>query len=624
MDTLDDSYPTLLAASNASKLLHAIHAGREIRVILNAKKADDTATFQIAEAIVKRIEAEMTFPGEIKVIALRETRAEAIVRYSAQMEDNSSPTTPWTITRAEWDGHVRRNTRFMRGVKIAITASPLLLVPLVIVLVLLRNIVGGSFSTLGYTGLITSPLGALCIAAYFGLTLWQAIRGVRRARSALLIMPRVWECEGCVCPTCMTECAPRTSDGFAPACKHSISRDDQLTLIAFWEAHARKDVATAGRLFAALNARVRNPSLFARARLFITQRLAVTQDDELPFMTRYRMGMVAYMLFAVPAAVSSSFLQFDGLFFIFMLIGGLLGMPLIMMGGRRGGIVRARCTSCEQALATPHPTRCPECGGDLARIGAISTSQMRQQPKLLIVGMILMLSCSIGPIFFMTGGGAKFLPSRVLLLLAPQSQLVRHSAYRELATRTLDASLSEEFADQLIDSARPGEGFVQNHTDFLLPSVNAGTLPWSKIDKALEALAVVEIERVTEHEQVAELRATLRLGGEVFFLSASTYLVFGGVSFDGGPWIGAATIACDRNSLDPIYRSIAAGTIALPPNEYTIEIPASAQTAAWRGWVILMPFSSAPKLSFDEHGLPAQPKGALRMIDIGGDIQLDK
>ena len=302
MYTLDESCPILLAASNTSKLLRAIHAGREIRVILNAKNADDTATFQIAEAIVKRIEAEMTFSGEIKVIALRETRAEAIVRYSSQMEDSSSSTTPWTITRAEWDGHVRRNTRFMRGVKIAITASPLLLVPLVIVLVRNWNIAGGSFSY-PYTGLITSPLGALCIAAYFGLTLWQAIRGVRRARSTLLIMPRVWECEGCVCPTCMAECAPRTSDGFAPACKHSISRDDQLTLIAIWEAHARKDVATAGRLFAALNARVRNPSLFARARLFITQRLGVTQDDELPFMTRYRAGMFACMLFFVPASI---------------------------------------------------------------------------------------------------------------------------------------------------------------------------------------------------------------------------------------------------------------------------------------------------------------------------------
>ena len=59
---------------------HAIQAGREIRVILNAKKADDAVAFQIAEAIAKRIEAELTFPGEIKVTVLRETRAEAIAR----------------------------------------------------------------------------------------------------------------------------------------------------------------------------------------------------------------------------------------------------------------------------------------------------------------------------------------------------------------------------------------------------------------------------------------------------------------------------------------------------------------------------------------------------------------
>jgi hypothetical protein len=57
-----------------------IEVGREIRVILNAKNADDTATFQITEAIVKRIEAEMAFSGEIKVTPLRETGAEAIVR----------------------------------------------------------------------------------------------------------------------------------------------------------------------------------------------------------------------------------------------------------------------------------------------------------------------------------------------------------------------------------------------------------------------------------------------------------------------------------------------------------------------------------------------------------------
>jgi len=59
---------------------HAIQAGREVRVIVDAKKADDVQTFAIATAIAKRVEEEMTFPGEIKVTVLREIRAEATAR----------------------------------------------------------------------------------------------------------------------------------------------------------------------------------------------------------------------------------------------------------------------------------------------------------------------------------------------------------------------------------------------------------------------------------------------------------------------------------------------------------------------------------------------------------------
>jgi len=59
---------------------HAIQAGREVRVIVDAKRADDVQTFAIATAIAKRVEEEMTFPGEIKVTVLREVRAEATAR----------------------------------------------------------------------------------------------------------------------------------------------------------------------------------------------------------------------------------------------------------------------------------------------------------------------------------------------------------------------------------------------------------------------------------------------------------------------------------------------------------------------------------------------------------------
>ena len=59
---------------------HAIQAGREVRVIVDANKADDDMSFLIAEKIAKRVEEEMTFPGEIKVTVLREVRAEATAR----------------------------------------------------------------------------------------------------------------------------------------------------------------------------------------------------------------------------------------------------------------------------------------------------------------------------------------------------------------------------------------------------------------------------------------------------------------------------------------------------------------------------------------------------------------
>lgn len=59
---------------------HAIQAGREVRVIVDAKKASDADAFAIAQNVAKRVEEEMTFPGEIKVTVLREVRAEATAR----------------------------------------------------------------------------------------------------------------------------------------------------------------------------------------------------------------------------------------------------------------------------------------------------------------------------------------------------------------------------------------------------------------------------------------------------------------------------------------------------------------------------------------------------------------
>ena len=54
---------------------YAIQAGREVRVIVDAHKVDDKISMKIARDIAKKIESEMTYPGEIKVTLIREVRS---------------------------------------------------------------------------------------------------------------------------------------------------------------------------------------------------------------------------------------------------------------------------------------------------------------------------------------------------------------------------------------------------------------------------------------------------------------------------------------------------------------------------------------------------------------------
>lgn len=54
---------------------YAIQAGREVRIVVKPDKVDDLNSVRMAREIVKRIEAELEYPGQIKVTVIRETRA---------------------------------------------------------------------------------------------------------------------------------------------------------------------------------------------------------------------------------------------------------------------------------------------------------------------------------------------------------------------------------------------------------------------------------------------------------------------------------------------------------------------------------------------------------------------
>ena len=68
LEQLALSYPGVIKT-------YAIQAGRELRVIVGADKIDDTETEKLSAEIAKRIQDEMTYPGQVKITVIRETRS---------------------------------------------------------------------------------------------------------------------------------------------------------------------------------------------------------------------------------------------------------------------------------------------------------------------------------------------------------------------------------------------------------------------------------------------------------------------------------------------------------------------------------------------------------------------
>lgn len=54
---------------------YAIQAGREVRIMVKPDKVDDLESIRIARSIARKIEEELDYPGNIKVLVIRETRA---------------------------------------------------------------------------------------------------------------------------------------------------------------------------------------------------------------------------------------------------------------------------------------------------------------------------------------------------------------------------------------------------------------------------------------------------------------------------------------------------------------------------------------------------------------------
>ncbi len=59
---------------------YAIQAGREVRVIVNSQQLDDAASAKVCRDIARSIQRQLTYPGEVKVTVLRESRSVEFAR----------------------------------------------------------------------------------------------------------------------------------------------------------------------------------------------------------------------------------------------------------------------------------------------------------------------------------------------------------------------------------------------------------------------------------------------------------------------------------------------------------------------------------------------------------------
>jgi len=71
---LDDLQQIALSFPGVERC-YAIQAGREIRILVRPESVDDLASSRLARDVVKKIEEQLQYPGQIKVTVIRETRA---------------------------------------------------------------------------------------------------------------------------------------------------------------------------------------------------------------------------------------------------------------------------------------------------------------------------------------------------------------------------------------------------------------------------------------------------------------------------------------------------------------------------------------------------------------------
>jgi hypothetical protein len=558
----------------------------------------------------------------------------SIVHQNARDTPQHADATGWTISDSEWNGYVERaQKQARRGI---FGTMELILVASIVM--------AGAFlcfdllSASANLKVIFSPLMRVFWIAIIVLNTYQAVQAFRHTRRVARAIAMVRAEDGCVCPLCSEPCAPRTADGFAPRCRHGVSRDARDALVECWQAMAHGDVHATGRLLAELPASSAPRGILARWIRFNLRQTAKAADSERSLWERYRAGFplslnllpIALFPFVFPSIITGS--GFIATFTVPIILGMIFVGPLIFMSGATRPTRQERCRHCRQLVMLPRPTHCTECGADFARAGAIQTVMATKDWKLALVGGALMVGVLALAMSLSLGLGASLLPTPVLLTLAPYSG--GSPMMRELETRTLTAKERADFVRLQIAHAAPSSSFMSSRpsprlqSNMLLPAVAAGDLPESAIDDALRAIVRLDAT-IKQTSDGSQFILTPMFGSDLFDRAGDIWVVFRGVSFadrngQSTEPVGASTNPIDRWSVDPIWRD--GFQRQSHPTEFAVACPEESlratSIATWKVTVVLLPFAQRPVFSLSPDGSVVLPTGTIHSIDLEGTLQL--
>ncbi len=523
-----------------------------------------------------------------------------------RMEQESQEPRSWSITKSEWDGYGRESSP---SAVISLIAN-VLFVLVGLALFTAPWVISRFVSSAPPREIVWffRGLGGLFVACPIALHLWQ--RWAMRRWKA--VQPLIWDSNGCVCPWC------RVRVDESPCRAHGFSRDDQPTLLAYWEALPTRAFADNLRARATLiEGATRRPlhwRLIDPLRRARSASMVVAHDPAAAPLTRLRKSLPWMMVkLAVGVCVLAFAFKLLPRNIVVGLVSGcwpwLLIGPVLLMAGPMWRVGQLRCVGCGQLCASAQPTLCPECGADLTKPAAVVRHErVKSKPRIFVLSLFVLAMAM--PL--MQDALIKRLPTplrnAIWTNLRPPTDY-----WRILAPSTMTQSQVDEAARLLIACAAPNGGRPLFTFAFMDNALKAGKLSAGVQEEAARTIvqAALEVE-IQEGQYIAIVRPAF---GELILPSTMTpRLVFGGVSVDGGPWSPSASWSLFNHDLDEYWRNN--GQLrALPEDKLLFKAPlgelaSGTHAIRARCWIVLHGNAwERSKPEFDSSGALVPPAG---------------